>query len=380
MTKNRKLIFIGAGLAMILLLAGAIALLSGGKQGPVQDLAADPCYAEMDLSWKSVPGADGYYIYAAESGKEFEKVGETDKDHTSFAYTDYKHDTPYDFQVSYYRKDSDGVHESEPSKTLTAKYDSSKYAQKIPVLTYHEFMPSDYDGDSSLLVKEDDFDKQMKYLHDNGYTTLTPDEFYEWHAGKKEFPVKTVMITMDDGFAGTYYIGYPTIKKYDMAATVFCIGKHVAGKIEEFQPYDTEKGHYVKQDVIAKVREEYPRFSFESHTYDMHNRVDGKVPATSFTYDQLMDDCNKNDEWGFTYLAYPWGSYGETIQKVLKDKGYKMAFAYRPFYYALRSDDTYAINRIKINGGMSMATFIKIVSGKDKDCDNPDAPENNAGK
>ena len=56
-----------------------------------------------------------------------------------------------------------------------------------------------------------------------------------------------------------------------------------------------------------------------------------------------------------------------------KDSGYKMAFSYRPFYYATRSDDQYAVNRIKIGGKMELKEFKKIVNGKDKEYINPDA-------
>ena len=250
-----------------------------------------------------------------------------------------------------------------------------KYAQKIPVLTYHKIIPADQEFESNLLIDAGTFEEQMKYLKDNGYTTLTPDEFYEWHSGERDFPEKTVMITFDDGFYGTYYLAYPIIKKYGLAATVFCVGKHNGTPTAEYDPV-TEKDYYVGQDVVDKVREEYPRFCFESHTYDMHARVDGEKPALSFSYEQIMDDCKKNEPYGFRYLAYPWGTYSDTMKKALKDSGYKMAFSYRPFWYALRSDDTYAVNRIKISGKIKMRDFKKIVSGRDSDYDNPDAPEN----
>ena len=85
--------------------------------------------------------------------------------------------------------------------------------------------------------------------------------------------------------------------------------------------------------------------------------------------------AGKNEPFGFTYLAYPWGTYSENMQNVLKDAGYKMAFAYNPYFYAYRSDDTFAVNRIKISGLTSMDEFIDIVSGDDPQYNNPDAPE-----
>ena len=255
---------------------------------------------------------------------------------------------------------------------LTACKDSAeeRVAERIPVLAYHKIVPSDHEFTSSLLISEDTFDKQMKYLHDHGYTTITPDELSDWYDGK-DLPEKSVMITFDDGYYGTYYLAYPIIKKYDQAATVFCIGHHIEETTHEWEP-DADEDYRIGADVIESMRTEYPRFCFESHTYDMHQKVNGKHPVDVYTYDQMKEDVDKMEKYGFRYLAYPWGDYNDTIKKVLADSGYKLAFDYNPFYYATRNDDRYAVNRIKISGKMKMKKFKKIVSGKHEDYINPD--------
>ena len=337
----------------------------------VEGLKSDVCYAQIDLSWDANPEASAYRIYMSDDGKNYKLIGETEKDTCNYTIEDYEHDTDYYLKVSACtnNKITGKQSEGKQSKTVKVKYDSSKYAQKIPILTYHDIVPADSEPGSNLEIKEDDFEEQMKYLHRNGYTTITPDEFYQWHAGKKEFPVKTVMITFDDGFRLVYELGYPIIKKYNMAATLFCIGKKSLG------PTDEHSSNYVRKEDIEKVRKEYPRFVFESHTYDMHETVNGVEPANCFTFDQIVTDCEKNKEMDYKYLAYPWGKYSETMQEALKECGYKMAFAYRPFYYALRSDDTYAVNRIKVKGDYAMSTFISIVDGSSTSRDNPAATQ-----
>ena len=232
-------------------------------------------------------------------------------------------------------------------------------------------MPAGTEFDTGLLIAEDTFDEQMKYLHDEGFKTLTLDEFYDWYQGKIEVPEKSVVITFDDGYYGVYYLAYPIIKKYDQAATVFCIGHHIEDITPEWDPNETED-HHIGADVIEKVRKEYPKFELESHTFDMHRKIDGNHPVDVYTYDQMKEDTEKNAPFGFRYLAYPWGDNNDTFRQVLADCGYKMAFAYDPFYYATRSDDQYAVNRIKISGKMKMDKFKKIVNGKSEDHNNPD--------
>lgn len=360
--------------AMILLIHNSRAV-----PAKVTGLTADTCYSQVTLKWDKAAHADGYVIYRTDGG-EIVKAGETEgADSTGWTYEDYDHNTEVTFTVAG-RNSKAHNKEGKQSDPVTAAYDSSKYAQKIPILGYHKIVTdeeevSDAGMKTGLIIKESDFEAQLKYLQDNGFTTVTMDEFYDWHAGKKELPPKSVMITFDDGYYGVYYVAYPLLKKYDMAGVAFCIGKNTSGETAEYTPLQDEKDQYIKQDVIEKTREEYPRFEFASHTFDMHNRVKGEKPALSFTYEQIMDDCKKNEQFGFDYLAYPWGTYSETMQKALRDSGYKMAFAYNPYFYAYRSDDTYAVNRIKIPGTISMDDFINIVEGNDPQYNNPNAPE-----
>ena len=88
----------------------------------------------------------------------------------------------------------------------------TKNAEKIPILTYHKIVPEGTEFSNGLLIAADTFDKEMKYLHDNGYTTLTLDEFYDWYTGKTEVPEKSVVVTFDDGYYGAYHLAYPIIK------------------------------------------------------------------------------------------------------------------------------------------------------------------------
>ena len=359
--------------AIVLALFGIIRSV-GSEPDQVTNLEAKATYAQMTLNWQKVSGADGYYIYASDGG-DLKKIAEVEgKDNCGYTIKDYTHDQEYKFQVSAYDKGLflKKIKEGPRSDMITAEYVSSDYAQKIPILAYHKVIPAGQSFESGLNITEDVLRKELEYLHDNGFKTLTLDEFYKWHAGKLEVPVKSCVITFDDGFYGVYYLAYPIIKEYGQAATMFLIGKNIEDTTHPYTPVeDGEQNHYVGKDVIEKVRAEYPRFEFESHTYDMHNRVDGKEPALIYSYEQIMEDIAMNEEYGFQYLAYPVGDYSETIQKALKDSGYKMAFAYRPFYYAKRSDDTYAVNRIKISGKMGMDKFIRIVNGESAEHDAP---------
>lgn len=345
------------------------------RPGAVDDVKADAHYAGITLSWDQGRRADGYVIYEDQDGTYVE-VGRTEgKKNCTYTVKDFTFNEEHVYRVAGYNysRFSNRNFEGAPSEEVTAEYVTDDYAQKIPIITYHKVVPSGDVEHDGLCITEDKLEDHLKYLKENGFKTLTLDEFYQWYKGEKEYPEKTCVITFDDGFYGTYYLAYPLFKKYGMAGTVFCIGEKTGDTTQPFNDDPlAEKDYYVGFDKIKEVREDYPKFAFESHTYNMHKRVKGVKPAKGFTYEEILADCQQNEKFGFKYLAYPWGTYTKKMQKALKATGYKMAFTYRPFYYATRQDDMYAVNRIKISGHIDMNEFIDIVNGVKEGADNPD--------
>nr|AIA95017.1 Polysacc_deac_1 [uncultured Bacillus sp.] len=63
----------------------------------------------------------------------------------------------------------------------------------------------------------------MKYLHDNGYHTITPAQLKAYLTEDAPLPDKPVMLTFDDGYIDNYVHAWPILKKYDMTATIFIL-------------------------------------------------------------------------------------------------------------------------------------------------------------
>lgn len=70
----------------------------------------------------------------------------------------------------------------------------------VPVLNYHQINDRD---ENSLTVHSDEFDEQMKYLSDNGYHTITPEEMMDAWENGTPLPEKPVILTFDDGSSTT---------------------------------------------------------------------------------------------------------------------------------------------------------------------------------
>lgn len=335
----------------------------------VESLQANESYNEIYLRWDKAERAAGYYIYAEENGA-FKKI-KTIKDAATLKTTlpVKDHYGTHRYKVKAYAEILGINREGEASDEAATEYNRSKYVQEIPVIVYHNVI-SDYDRIhehpiSSLMIPKSQLEKQMAYLNKQGINTLTMDEFYEWYNGKKEFPLgsRNILITFDDGYYGVYNIAYPILKKYKLSATVFCIGVNTENAVgNNKNRKDPERS--MSEDMINKLRSEYPKLQCESHTYDLHHNIKGKHAVYRSSYEQIMEDFKKNEKYGFKYIAYPWGASTRKLEKAAKDSGMKLGFLYRPSRRAKRSDRPYAVHRIKMDSNYSMSKFKKIVNCK----------------
>lgn len=214
---------------------------------------------------------------------------------------------------------------------------NNSFEKAIPVLAYHDVLESpEADTDVSI----ENFEKQIKYLSDNGYKSLSMDEFYEWKKGKN-IDGKKVLITFDDGKESYYTVIAPILKKYDMKAVIFVIGERV----------NTEG--YLSDEQIEKLQKEYPNLELESHSYGMHYQD----VARSEDYDAYVSDMELNKEKEYKYYAYPFGITNANYQKALKDNDYKLAFLFSPGKWANRKQNDYEITRVPVYNSTSFLKF-----------------------
>lgn len=231
----------------------------------------------------------------------------------------------------------------------------------VPVLMYHHFTE---DGNvSSPTVAKKDFERQMFYLYENGYTTIHLKQLEDFIDGKIKLPAKTVVITMDDGYRSNYEIAYPILKKYSMKATQFPIVSNISAS-SEFTTGSNRLPHCSE----AEMKEMRDVFDFQSHTWNLHSLTDRKQSLLLETAaDEVQRDFSKAQTslfmLGYSPLAfsYPYGAYNDTVKNILKSQGIRLAVTVRPGRVK-QGTNKLEIPRYNISGKMSFEDFKKIVS------------------
>lgn len=206
------------------------------------------------------------------------------------------------------------------------------HGAKVVVLNYHKI---DY-MDISLSVLPEDFDRQMAYLAEQGFHSITPQELYAALAEGAELPENPVLITFDDGYADNYKYAYPILKKHGLKATIFVItsflDRNLPGYMTWGQAAEMEAGglvtiesHTVTHGSLTELDDETIRSELAQSKRDIEERLGKQVE----------------------FIAYPTGAYNLHIASLVKEAGYKGAFTIR-YGNVDRESNLYAIERVPI--------------------------------
>jgi peptidoglycan/xylan/chitin deacetylase (PgdA/CDA1 family) len=129
-------------------------------------------------------------------------------------------------------------------------------------------------------------ERQLGHLDDNGYRTLSADEYVETLVGARPAPERAVVLTFDDGRGSVWTVAAPLLRRFGMKAVVFLVPGRMrsrapsptlddveAGRAEasEIERRDDGEGALLSwEEVEALCRTGL--FDFQSHTLT-HARV-----------------------------------------------------------------------------------------------------------
>jgi peptidoglycan/xylan/chitin deacetylase (PgdA/CDA1 family) len=216
--------------------------------------------------------------------------------------------------------------------------------QTVPILTYHKFTKGR--GDTTT-VTERTFEEQMKFLSAKGYRVITLDAFFDFLDLKRQIPLKSVVITVDDGWRSFYEIAYPILKKYGYPATLFVYTDFILANGKSQLDWDALRE--MNQNGV----------DIQTHT-KTHRYLDRRIGSE--TYKEYFDSIRKelvesaaiirkNLHVNVRYVAYPFGETNHLVCALL-DK-----LEYRGGLTVERAGASALSNRFRVNRSMIFGTF-----------------------
>jgi len=186
-------------------------------------------------------------------------------------------------------------------------------ASKVTTLCYHRIYDSTHKCNDLYICKsKNNFEREMKYLSDNNFFTLTMNEMYLYLTNKIQIPQKSVVLTFDDGTL--FELGIEILEKYNLHGTGFI----KTGTFSDYSVYES------------------PNFELQSHTDKMHvagtcriekaNQQGGGILCLPES--TVLNDLKASREKlnGSIALAYPFYDYNDRAIELVKKSGFKLAF------------------------------------------------------
>lgn len=224
---------------------------------------------------------------------------------------------------------------------------TGKNAQKVfclPVLMYHEFVTQS-DLDSGVAFDEyaiwmDEFESDLIWLKENGYTTITTVQLIDCLEGKGTLPEKPILLSIDDGKYGVYKNAYPLLKKYGMSATLALIGYEIDNATKNPEARADSAAPYCTWEEIAEMASS-GAVEMISHTQSLHmyshdnrcgaNCADGEtleafLPTAQEDFVKFNQSLIRATGTNTETMAYPYSVRSVTADRAWLQSGYKILF------------------------------------------------------
>ena len=96
---------------------------------------------------------------------------------------------------------------------------------EVPIIMYHSIL-KDTSRSNKYTITPSVLEEDLKYIKDNGYTTITIEDLISYVYEDKNLPLKPIILTFDDGHYNNYGYLFPLLEKYDMKAVISIVGSY----------------------------------------------------------------------------------------------------------------------------------------------------------
>ena len=228
-------------------------------------------------------------------------------------------------------------------------------AAGIAVLEYHQITDSKTPGDT--VISPAKFEKEMQYLNDTGYKTLSVDELVSIMKKKTPMPAKAVVITFDDGWTSVLN-AVPVLNRFNMKASFWIVsGLHGGDYLTWNQVAELSHNPNFEIEAHSATHPWNPKDNLVTWTQGQNNRgmldVAYELADPKIAIEFLLGTKVK-------YIAWPSGYYNQILLDSAKQAGYEgtMTIDEGPNN---PGDDPFKIKRLFVDGNCNVGQFAHLL-------------------
>lgn len=205
---------------------------------------------------------------------------------------------------------------------------------RVTVLGYHDF--SKTLKETEMRINTDKFRKQMSTLKEQGLTVISMADFAAWKRGEKSIPVRSVLITLDDGWNSIYTDAYPILKEFGYPFTIFLYTKYV-----------DVQGRSLTLPMVREMQKNGASIGSHSVSHHYPSTVKSQQRKGPKNYSEYLtremgqskEFLEKNFKQKVTAYCYPGGFHTDEMFVAGKRLGYGQMFTVLPGKIKRSSDN-----------------------------------------
>ena len=219
---------------------------------------------------------------------------------------------------------------------------------------------------NSLRVSPKAFERQIRYLYEQGWQSYTMSEVM---AQKESLSEKSVVITFDDGYQDNLTNAFPILKKYGFKATIYLVNDR----------HDRDWSGYRKAKNEGAGLKDEPKLS-DDEVMELLDSGLIEIGGHTLTHANLNDldilesqreICGSKEQIEIQFqtichsFAYPFGLYGAKDEKIVASCAYTNAVTTKVGIADLQKCDPFKIPRVTVSGKDNFFAFwLKLRTGK----------------
>ncbi len=250
---------------------------------------------------------------------------------------------PGDYKIYYTFESDNAIKRIERTVRVLPTTEFDTKTDGVAVFMYH-YVYSEDDVPENLngnYILDSELEAQLKWLKENDFYYPSFAELRAFVDGEISLPMKSCILTFDDGQKGFLKYGIPLLEKYEIPAVSFLIVSKEA------------------EGIMTSNPSEY--ISYESHSYDMH-RAGGNIGhggiISALSRAEIVDDLKTAiDVLGSSAaFAYPYGDYTDEARAAVLEAGILCSFT-TEYDWVRVGDDPSALPRVRIVGDAGLEAF-----------------------
>ncbi|MFL7891007.1 MAG: polysaccharide deacetylase family protein [Anaerolineales bacterium] len=214
----------------------------------------------------------------------------------------------------------------------------------VPILLYHS-IPDQSSPNERYKVSAENFNQQMRQLHEWGYSTISIETLVAHLAQGDSLPPRPIVITFDDGYQDIFENAFPIMERYGFSGTVYIVANRLNSdgfmhreELQELLDHGWEVGSHSMTHTELTQNHDLVRTEVLQSRLDLNDALGIKV---------------------FSF-AYPFGTLDWYITSKVLDYGYRAAVGVGNL--SQHSAGTiYNLSRREVQGDASMQDFIDLL-------------------